>query len=75
MEELKDAWISYKDSPELIWLLLEFSSRRPLLFEQCKVRNVQDLYLWRYLMFYDLSLKWYFAFHSLYFLTYMFKQS
>lgn len=36
IEELKDARISYKDSPELIWLLLEFSSRKPLLFEQCK---------------------------------------
>ncbi|KAI9185460.1 hypothetical protein LWI28_007508 [Acer negundo] len=35
-EELKDARIPYKDSPELIWLLLEFSYRSPSLFEKCK---------------------------------------
>ncbi|KAF5735270.1 translational activator GCN1 [Tripterygium wilfordii] len=36
MEELKDARIPYKDSPELILLLLEYSSRLPSLFEQYK---------------------------------------
>lgn len=41
-EELKDARISCKDSPELIWLLLEFSYSSPSLFEECKVRNCSD---------------------------------
>lgn len=35
-EELKDARIPYKHSPELIWLLLEFSSKSPSLFEKCR---------------------------------------
>lgn len=37
-DELRDARIPYKDSPELIWLLLEFSYTSPSLFEKCKVR-------------------------------------
>ncbi|KAB1202522.1 Translational activator GCN1 [Morella rubra] len=36
IEELKDGRIPYKDSPQLIWLLLEFSSMSSSLFEQCK---------------------------------------
>lgn len=35
-EELKDARIPYKHSPELIWLLLEFLSKSPSLFEKCR---------------------------------------
>ncbi|KAJ0080467.1 hypothetical protein Patl1_23082 [Pistacia atlantica] len=35
-EELKDARIPCKDSPELIWLLLEFSYTSPSLFEKYK---------------------------------------
>ncbi|KAJ4721119.1 translational activator GCN1 [Melia azedarach] len=35
-DELRDARIPYKDSPELIWLLLEFSYTSPSLFEKCK---------------------------------------
>lgn len=38
IEELKDGRIPYKDGPELIWLLLDFSSTSPSLFEQYKVR-------------------------------------
>lgn len=37
VEEFKNGRIPYKDSPELIWLLLEFSSMSPSLFEECKV--------------------------------------
>lgn len=37
VEEFENGRIPYKDSPELIWLLLEFSSMSPSLFEQCKV--------------------------------------
>ncbi|XP_059439580.1 protein ILITYHIA isoform X2 [Corylus avellana] len=36
IEELKDGRIPYKDGPELIWLLLDFSSTSPSLFEQYK---------------------------------------
>ncbi|KAA8538955.1 hypothetical protein F0562_025647 [Nyssa sinensis] len=36
MEELKDARIPYKDCPELICLILEFSSSIPSLFEEWK---------------------------------------
>ncbi|KAF8392112.1 hypothetical protein HHK36_022454 [Tetracentron sinense] len=36
VEELKDSRIPYKDSAKLIWLLLDFSSTVPSLFEQCK---------------------------------------
>ncbi|THG08932.1 protein ILITYHIA [Camellia sinensis] len=36
IEELKDARIPYKDSPELLGLLLEFSSSIPSLFDQWK---------------------------------------
>ncbi|XP_042987937.1 protein ILITYHIA isoform X4 [Carya illinoinensis] len=36
VEEFKNGRIPYKDSPELIWLLLEFSSMSPSLFEECK---------------------------------------
>lgn len=39
IEELKDGRIPYKDSPELVWLLMEFSStssKAPSLFEQGK---------------------------------------
>lgn len=35
-EEFKDARIPYKHSPDLIWLLLEFSSKSPSLFEKCR---------------------------------------
>ncbi|KAI7980364.1 Protein ILITYHIA [Camellia lanceoleosa] len=34
---VQDAWIPYKDSPELLGLLLEFSSLIPSLFDQWKV--------------------------------------
>ncbi|ONI05050.1 hypothetical protein PRUPE_6G353600 [Prunus persica] len=47
IEELKDARIPYKDSPELIWLLMEFSStssKLSSLFEQCKPMFL-DIYL------------------------------
>lgn len=37
VEEFKDGRILCKDGPELIWLLLEFSSMSPSLFEECKV--------------------------------------
>ncbi|XP_057476448.1 protein ILITYHIA-like [Actinidia eriantha] len=37
IEELKDARIPYKDSPQLLGLLLEFSSSVPSLFDQWKV--------------------------------------
>lgn len=36
VEEFKDARIPYKHSPDLIWLLLEFSSKSPSLFEKCR---------------------------------------
>ncbi|XP_027348848.1 protein ILITYHIA isoform X2 [Abrus precatorius] len=36
MEELKNGRIPYKDSPELLFLLLEFSSRSPSLFGEFK---------------------------------------
>ncbi|TQD73974.1 hypothetical protein C1H46_040491 [Malus baccata] len=47
IEELKDARIPYKDSSELIWLLLEYSStssKSYSLFEQCKPTFL-DIYL------------------------------
>lgn len=37
IEEIKDARIPYKDTPELLCLLLEFSSSVPSKFEQSKV--------------------------------------
>lgn len=40
VEEFKNERIPYKDCPELIRLLLEFSSTVSSLFEECKVRNV-----------------------------------
>ncbi|CAB4266967.1 unnamed protein product [Prunus armeniaca] len=46
-EELKDARIPYKDSPEFVWLLKEFSStssKSSSLFEQCKPTFL-DIYL------------------------------
>lgn len=36
LEELKDGKIPYKESPELIWLLLEFSRNNASLYEQHK---------------------------------------
>ncbi|GMH13085.1 hypothetical protein Nepgr_014926 [Nepenthes gracilis] len=36
VEELKDGRIPYKDSPQLIWLLLEFWRKEPTLFDQWK---------------------------------------
>lgn len=36
IEELKDSRISYKDTPELMWLLLDFSCSSPTLFQQYK---------------------------------------
>ncbi|KAB2621344.1 translational activator GCN1 [Pyrus ussuriensis x Pyrus communis] len=47
IEELKDARIPYKDSSELIWLLLEYSStssKSSSLYEQCKPTFL-DIYL------------------------------
>ncbi|KAF3962998.1 hypothetical protein CMV_012561 [Castanea mollissima] len=44
VEELKDGRIPYKDCPELIRLLLEFSSTSPSLFEQCKPTYL-DMYV------------------------------
>ncbi|XP_075657707.1 protein ILITYHIA [Castanea sativa] len=44
VEELKDGRIPYKDCPELIQLLLEFSSTSPSLFEQCKPTYL-DMYV------------------------------
>ncbi|KAH0989387.1 hypothetical protein GBA52_000870 [Prunus armeniaca] len=47
IEELKDARIPYKDSPEFVWLLMEFSStssKSSSLFEQCKPTFL-DIYL------------------------------
>lgn len=38
IEEIKNGRIPYKDSPELLLLLLEFSSRTPTLFGEVKVR-------------------------------------
>lgn len=37
MEELRTGRIPFKDSPELLMLLLEFSSRSPSLFGEFKV--------------------------------------
>lgn len=44
VEELKDGRIPYKDCPELIRLLLEFSSTSPSLFEQSKPTYL-DMYV------------------------------
>ncbi|KAL0005335.1 hypothetical protein SO802_012896 [Lithocarpus litseifolius] len=44
VEELKDGHIQYKDCPELIRLLLEFSSTSLSLFEQCKPTYL-DMYV------------------------------
>ncbi|XP_062006271.1 protein ILITYHIA [Rosa rugosa] len=47
IEELKEARIPYKDSPELLWFLMEFSStsrKSSSLFEQCKPIFL-DIYL------------------------------
>lgn len=50
MEELKEARIPYKDSPELLLFLMEFSStsrKSSSLFEQCKVSDyVIDNLVW-----------------------------
>lgn len=40
IEELQNGRISYKDSPEIILLLLEFASDSPSLFEEYKVRTI-----------------------------------
>lgn len=37
VQEVKNGLIPYKDSPELLLLLLEFSSRSPSLFGEFKV--------------------------------------
>lgn len=39
IDELNDARIPYKDAPELLTLLLEFSNTLPPLFENFKVSN------------------------------------
>ncbi|GLT74735.1 hypothetical protein SLA2020_465160 [Shorea laevis] len=44
IEEIKDAHIPYKDSPEMLSLLLDFSSKTPFKFEQCKP-IFQDIYV------------------------------
>lgn len=37
-EELKDSRISYGDGGELLWMLLDFSTRTSALYEQYKVK-------------------------------------
>lgn len=55
IEELKDSRISYKDTPELMWLLLDFSCSSPTLFQQYKVRNVFCFFhfVWKILLYYE----------------------
>ncbi|KAJ1413829.1 Armadillo-type fold [Sesbania bispinosa] len=42
VQELKNGQIPYKDSPELLLLLLEFSSRSPSLFGEFKARHADE---------------------------------
>lgn len=37
MEELKDGRIPYKDSPELIYLMLDYANSNPTSFDEWKV--------------------------------------
>ena len=48
IEEVKNGQIPYKDSYELLLLLLEFSSQSPSLFAEVKVRFIYNFVLVTY---------------------------
>lgn len=43
IEELKGGRIPYKDSPELLLLLLKYSSQSPSLFGEFKVKVIDNI--------------------------------